>query len=106
MELRHPVRVEAFSIRSGSGGGGKFHGGDGVIRKIRFLEPMTATITASRRTVPPFGLEGGAPGACGEQYIERADGRLEPLPGRAEVELTAGDAFVIATPGGGGYGTP
>jgi 5-oxoprolinase (ATP-hydrolysing) len=106
LELRHPVRVEAFSIRGGSGGQGKFHGGDGVIRKIRFLEPMTATITASRRTIPPFGLEGGAPGACGEQYVERADGALEALPGRAEVELAAGDAFIIATPGGGGYGAP
>jgi 5-oxoprolinase (ATP-hydrolysing) len=106
MELRHPVRVEAFSIRRGSGGQGKFRGGDGVIRKIRFLEPMTATITASRRTAPPFGLEGGAPGACGEQYVERADGTLELQPGRAEVELAAGDAFIIATPGGGGYGTP
>ena len=105
MELRHPVRVEVFSIRRGSGGAGKFAGGDGVIRKIRFLEPMTATITASRRIFAPFGLEGGAPGALGEQFVERADGTLEVLPGRAEVELAAGDAFIIHTPGGGGYGT-
>ncbi len=104
MELRHPVRVEAFSIRRSSGGAGKFAGGDGVIRKIRFLEPMTATITASRRTVPPFGLGGGAPGALGAQFVERADGTQESLPGRAEVELAAGDAFIIHTPGGGGYG--
>jgi 5-oxoprolinase (ATP-hydrolysing) len=101
MELRHPVRVEEFSIRRGSGGAGKFAGGDGVIRKIRFLEPMTATITASRRTVPPFGLAGGKPGACGEQFVERADGTVETLPGRAAVELNAGDAFIIHTPGGG-----
>lgn len=104
MELRHPVRVEEFSIRRGSGGAGKFHGGDGVIRKIRFLEPMTATITASRRVIAPFGLEGGAPGALGEQFIERANGTIEPLPGRAAAELAAGDAIIIATPGGGGYG--
>jgi 5-oxoprolinase (ATP-hydrolysing) len=104
MELRHPVRVEEFSIRLGSGGAGKFSGGDGVVRKIRFLEPMTATITASRRIFPPFGLEGGAPGALGEQFIEHADGTLAPLPGRAAVELEAGDAFIIHTPGGGGYG--
>ena len=105
MELRHPVRVEAFSIRRSSGGPGKFHGGDGVVRKIRFLEPMTATITASRRTIPPFGLAGGAPGACGAQFVERADGNLTALPGRAEAELAAGDAIIIETPGGGGYGS-
>ena len=75
-----------------------------MIRKIRFLEPMTATITASRRTQPPFGLEGGAPGALGEQFVERENGTLVPLPGRAETELAAGEAFIIHTPGGGGYG--
>jgi 5-oxoprolinase (ATP-hydrolysing) len=104
LELRHPVRVEEFSIRPGSGGAGQQHGGNGVIRKIRFLEPMTATLTTSRRTQPPFGLEGGAPGACGAQFVERADGTREPLPGRAEVALNAGDAIIILTPGGGGYG--
>jgi len=106
MELRLPVRVEEFSIRQNSGGAGKFSGGDGVIRKIRFLDAMTATITASRRLVAPFGLEGGATGACGAQFVERADGQVEPLPGRAAVELAAGDAFIIHTPGGGGYGAP
>jgi len=105
LELRYPVRVEAFSIRSGSGGSGKFTGGDGVIRQIRFLEPMTATITASRRTIPPFGLAGGSPGACGAQFVERANGAIEPLPGSAQTQLEAGDAFIIETPGGGGYGS-
>jgi 5-oxoprolinase (ATP-hydrolysing) len=105
LELRYPVRVEEFSVRHGSGGAGKFTGGDGVIRKIRFLEPMTATITASRRTIPPFGLEGGVPGACGAQYVARANGTIEPLPGSAEAQLAAGDMFVIETPGGGGYGS-
>ena len=104
LELRHPVRVEEFSIRRGSGGAGKFHGGDGVIRKIRFLEAMTATITASRRSFAPFGLEGGAPGALGAQFVERANGALEALAGRAEAELKTGDAIIIHTPGGGGYG--
>jgi 5-oxoprolinase (ATP-hydrolysing) len=104
LELRYPVRVEEFSIRKGSGGTGLFAGGDGVVRKIRFLENMTATIVASRRLIAPFGLAGGGPGACGEQVVERADGRTETLPSSAAVELAAGDAFVIQTPGGGGYG--
>jgi 5-oxoprolinase (ATP-hydrolysing) len=104
MELRYPVRVEEFSIRKTSGGAGQFAGGDGVIRKIRFLEPMTATIVASRRTIAPFGLAGGAPGAFGTQHIERADGSIEPLAGSAAARLQPGDAFIIATPGGGGYG--
>jgi 5-oxoprolinase (ATP-hydrolysing) len=104
MELRYPVRVEEFSIRKNSGGAGQYHGGDGAIRKIRFLEPMTATIVASRRTIAPFGLAGGAPGAPGRQHVERADGTIEPLPGSAAADLATGDAFVIKTPGGGGYG--
>jgi 5-oxoprolinase (ATP-hydrolysing) len=104
MELRYPVRVEEFSIRKNSGGAGQFPGGNGAIRKIRFLETMTATIVASRRTIAPFGLAGGAPGAMGTQHIERADGTIEPLAGSAAAELQPGDAFVIATPGGGGYG--
>ena len=104
LELRYPVRVEAFSIRRGSGGAGIFHGGDGVIRKIRFLEPMTVTITASSRNVAPFGLSGGAPGAVGTQRLERADGRVEALAGVGQAELAAGDAVTIETPGGGGYG--
>ncbi|WP_297491738.1 hydantoinase B/oxoprolinase family protein [Acidocella sp.] len=106
LELRHPVRLEIFSVRSGSGGAGKFRGGDGVIRKIRFLEPMTATITASRRVHPPFGLEGGAPGALGAQFVEHVDGSVTPVSGRAEVLLAAGEAFIIHTPGGGGFAAP
>ncbi|MDE8345784.1 MAG: hydantoinase B/oxoprolinase family protein, partial [Acidocella sp.] len=104
MELRYPVRVDEFSIRKNSGGAGAFHGGDGVVRKLRFLEPMTATIVASRRTVPPFGLNGGAPGACGEQFVARVDGTVEALLGSAETEMQAGDVFEIRTPGGGGFG--
>jgi 5-oxoprolinase (ATP-hydrolysing) len=104
MELRYPVRVEEFSIRQNSGGTGKFRGGDGVVRKIRFLEPMTATIVASRRTIPPFGLAGGEPGAAGLQRVERADGNIEILVGSAVAEMAPGDAFIIETPGGGGFG--
>ncbi|MDQ2803942.1 MAG: hydantoinase B/oxoprolinase family protein, partial [Pseudomonadota bacterium] len=104
LELRYPVRLEHFAIRHGSGGAGRFRGGDGAVRRIRFLEPMTAVIVASRRNVPPFGLAGGQPGAPGLQRVERADGKIEPLTGTASAELEAGDAFVIETPGGGGYG--
>jgi 5-oxoprolinase (ATP-hydrolysing) len=104
MELRYPVLVEEFSIRRHSGGGGAWHGGDGARRVLRFWEPMTAVIVASRRAIPPFGLEGGRDGAPGRQWVERADGRVETLSGTARAELTAGDCFVIETPGGGGYG--
>ncbi len=104
LELRYPVRLEAFSIRRGSGGAGRWHGGDGSVRRIRFLRPMTAVIVASRRNVAPFGLAGGADGAAGRQWVERADGTREVLSGTDSAELAAGDAFVIETPGGGGYG--
>jgi 5-oxoprolinase (ATP-hydrolysing) len=104
-ELRYPVRLESFAIRRGSGGAGRHRGGDGALRRIRFLAPMTAVIVASRRVVAPFGLEGGAPGAAGAQWVERADGSRETLPGTAQADLLPGDVFVIATPGGGGYGT-
>ena len=104
LELRYPVRLEQFAIRRGSGGDGKWHGGDGSVRRIRFLEPMTAVIVASRRNVAPFGLEGGEDGATGRQWVERADGRHEILSGTDSAELQPGDAFVIETPGGGGYG--
>ena len=105
LELRYPVRLERFAIRRGSGGGGKWHGGDGAIRRVRFLEPMTAVIVASRRNVAPFGLEGGEDGAVGRQWLERADGTHEVLTGTDSAELKPGDVFVIETPGGGGYGT-
>jgi 5-oxoprolinase (ATP-hydrolysing) len=104
LELRYPVRQEVFAIRRGSGGAGKHRGGDGVVRKIRFLRPMTAVIVASRREVAPFGLQGGADGAKGRQWVERADGAVDVLSGRASADLAAGDCFVIETPGGGGFG--
>ncbi len=106
LEWRFPVRLDEFAIRRGSGGAGHHRGGDGVIRRLRFLEPMTASILSGHRRVPPYGLAGGQPGAHGRNAIERADGAVEELDGRARAELTAGDRFVIETPGGGGYGDP
>jgi 5-oxoprolinase (ATP-hydrolysing) len=106
LEQRYPVRVRRFAIRRGSGGRGAHQGGDGIVRDIEFREPMQAAILANRRRVPPFGLHGGEPGACGRNYVVRAGGRIEELPATAAVELAAGDRFVIETPGGGGYGAP
>jgi 5-oxoprolinase (ATP-hydrolysing) len=106
LEWRHPVRLESFAIRRGSGGRGRHRGGDGVERRIRFLEPMTVSLLANRRRVPPFGLAGGASGARGEDWIERADGRREPLAGCVSLQVGPGDLLVIRTPGGGGFGTP
>ncbi len=105
LELRYPVRVEQFAVRRGSGGEGRWRGGDGALRRLRFLEPMTAVIVASRRHEGPFGLAGGAPGATGRQWIER-DGATIPMAGRDRADLQAGDVLGIATPGGGGYGPP
>jgi 5-oxoprolinase (ATP-hydrolysing) len=104
LELRYPVRLEEFSIRRGSGGAGRWHGGDGSRRRLRFLEPMTAVIVASRRRVAPFGLDGGADGLPGRQWVERADGSREELSGTDRAELRPGDAVGIETPGGGGFG--
>lgn len=104
LEWRFPVLLENFSIRSHSGGAGKYSGGNGVIRRLKFLEPMTAAILSGHRVVPPFGLEGGEPGAVGRNAVERADGTIELLSGKAEVDMHPGDVFVIETPGGGGYG--
>jgi 5-oxoprolinase (ATP-hydrolysing) len=104
LEWRYPVRVRRFEIRAGSGGNGARRGGDGVIREIEFLEPMQAAILSNRRRVPPFGLAGGEPGACGENYVIRAGGAIERLAATASVDLRSADRFVIETPGGGGYG--
>jgi 5-oxoprolinase (ATP-hydrolysing) len=106
LELRYPVQLELFGIRRGSGGAGRWHGGDGAVRRVRFLEPMTAVIVSSRRNVAPFGLDGGADGAVGRQWVERADGSRQILTGTDSAELRPGDVFVIETPGGGGYGRP
>jgi 5-oxoprolinase (ATP-hydrolysing) len=105
LEWRYPVMLDSHRIRRGSGGRGQWFGGDGTIRRIRFLEPMTAAILASHRVIPPFGAAGGDPGQCGRNWVDRADGsRDESASGRWEVEMKAGDVFVIQTPTGGGFG--
>ncbi|MDH2129941.1 hydantoinase B/oxoprolinase family protein [Sphingobium yanoikuyae] len=104
LESRFPVLLEEFSIRAGSGGAGAHHGGNGGLRRIRFLEDMTAGILANRRSVPPFGLDGGAPGGLGRNWVERGDGRVEMLGATGSAQMAPGDVFVIETPGGGGFG--
>ncbi|MGF1629687.1 MAG: hydantoinase B/oxoprolinase family protein [Kiloniellaceae bacterium] len=104
LEWRFPVRLEAFRIRHGSGGAGRHCGGDGVVRRMRFLEGMTATILSLHRTTDPYGLAGGEPGKRGRNTVIRADGAREELKGSDEIEMKPGDVFLIETPGGGGYG--
>jgi 5-oxoprolinase (ATP-hydrolysing) len=104
LESRYPVQLEAFGIRRGSGGAGRWPGGEGVIRQIRFREPMSVAILANSRLVPPFGLEGGGSGQTGKTYIRRSDGRVEELRSCARAEVKAGDMIVVETPGGGAFG--
>jgi 5-oxoprolinase (ATP-hydrolysing) len=104
LEWRFPVLVEQFAIRPHSGGAGQHRGGNGVVRRIKFLQPMTAAILSNHRKVAPFGLEGGEAGAVGHNTVERIDGTIEALNSKAEVLMQPGDVFVIETPGGGGYG--
>jgi 5-oxoprolinase (ATP-hydrolysing) len=93
-------------VRRGSGGGGAHRGGDGVVRRLRFLEALTAAIVSSSRRVAPYGLAGGLRGALGRNAIERADGTVEELPGVAQAAMRPGDVLIVETPGGGGYGAP
>jgi 5-oxoprolinase (ATP-hydrolysing) len=104
LEWRYPVLVEAFYVREGSGGAGRWRGGDGVVRRIRFREPMTASLLANRRRVAPFGLSGGGAGAPGRGWLHRASGQTLELGATAEFEVCPDDVFVIETPGGGGFG--
>ena len=106
LEWRYPVRLENFEIVPGSGGVGLHQGGNGAIRRIRFLEAMTMAILSGSRRVEPHGMAGGAPGKRGRNYIERADGSVQALAGADRAELQPGDCVVIESPGGGGYGTP
>ncbi|MDJ0771203.1 MAG: hydantoinase B/oxoprolinase family protein [Ilumatobacter sp.] len=106
LEWRHPVLVEAFHIRRGSGGAGAHRGGDGVVRRVRFGEPMQVNILSSRRVVEPYGVAGGRPGAVGRNRVLRADGTAVELAGNAQVDVETGDRFEIETPGGGGFGAP
>jgi len=104
LELRFPVLLKDFSIRENSGGQGKYQGGNGVIRKVSFLEKMTANILSSCRKIAPLGLLGGASGKVGNNYVIRKDGKEETLDSTATVNMEPGDIFVIETPGGGGFG--
>jgi 5-oxoprolinase (ATP-hydrolysing) len=104
LEHRYPVRLDRFAIRRGSGGAGFHRGGDGAVREITFLEPMSLSILSQHRAEGPYGLEGGAPGKPGCQHIERADGRIEPLGAIDGTTVEAGDRLVMKTPGGGGWG--
>jgi len=106
LETRFPVRVEEFSIRAGSGGQGTFTGGNGIVRKLRFLEPMTVTVLSSHRTIAPHGAAGGGAGKTGENSVLRTSGTVEMLEGNDVVAMKAGDVFVLKTSGGGGYGRP
>jgi 5-oxoprolinase (ATP-hydrolysing) len=104
LEFRFPVRLESYAIRAGSGGAGRWLGGDGGVRRVRFLERMTASILSNGRRVPAFGMAGGAPGALGINRVERRDGRVENLAHIGSAEMEPGDVFVVETPGGGGCG--
>ncbi len=106
LEFRYPVRLESYEIRRGSGGAGHWHGGDGGVRRIRFLEPMTASILSNARIVAPFGVAGGLPGAVGINRVVRVDGTVEQLAHIGQAEMAIGDIFEIHTPGGGGFGAP
>jgi 5-oxoprolinase (ATP-hydrolysing) len=104
LESRYPVLVDSFSIRTGSGGAGRWRGGDGAQRRIRFLEAMTVSTLSGHRRVAPYGLDGGAPGALGRNRVLRSDGTVVEMAGCDSVEVDAGDTLEIETPGGGGYG--
>ncbi|MFY9512836.1 MAG: hydantoinase B/oxoprolinase family protein, partial [Rubrivivax sp.] len=106
LEFRFPVRLDSYEVRTGSGGAGRWAGGDGGVRRVRFLEAMTASILSNGRSVPAFGMAGGAAGQLGENRVERADGRVEALGHIGSAEMAPGDVFVICTPGGGGCGEP
>jgi 5-oxoprolinase (ATP-hydrolysing) len=108
LEWRYPVRLESFALRQGSGGAGRQRGGEGGVRRIRFLQAMTAGILANRRRIAPFGLAGGGDAAVGRNWVERAasggDGAVETYGASCTVAVQAGDLIVIETPGGGGFG--
>jgi 5-oxoprolinase (ATP-hydrolysing) len=106
LELRYPVVLEEFSIRRGSGGRGRWSAGDGTYRRIRFLERMDCAILASYRKLRPYGMAGGAPGQIGENWVRRTGGDMERLEGCSQTVLAPGEAVVIVTPTGGGWGKP
>ncbi|MFE4669662.1 hydantoinase B/oxoprolinase family protein [Streptomyces sp. NPDC056716] len=106
LEWRLPVLLDEFTVRRGSGGAGRWRGGDGAVRRIRFREPMTVSTLSQHRRVPPYGMNGGAPGRLGANRVERADGTVTALGASDATDVGPGDVLVIETPGGGGYGPP
>jgi 5-oxoprolinase (ATP-hydrolysing) len=104
LEWRYPVRLESYEIRHGSGGAGRWPGGAGGVRRLRFLEPMTVTTLSGHRRVPAFGMAGGSPGELGRHWVEHPDGSVTPMRGCDSVQVGADDVFVLMTPGGGGFG--
>ena len=106
LEVRHPVRLEAFALRRGSGGAGRHRGGDGLVRRYRFLAPVTVSLLTERRVVPPWGLDGGHAARPGRNVVVRRGGAVEVLEGKCSRALEAGDVLLVETPGGGGYGAP
>jgi 5-oxoprolinase (ATP-hydrolysing) len=106
LEHRYPVRLDRYAIREGSGGDGRWRGGNGIIREMTFLEPVSLSVLAQHRTVSPYGLEGGKPGARGNQWISKEDGTKKELKWRDGDDLVKRDRFTLHTPGGGGFGKP
>jgi 5-oxoprolinase (ATP-hydrolysing) len=104
LEWRFPVFVDSFAIRHGSGGAGRWRGGDGSVRRLRFREPMAISLLSGHRRIPPYGMAGGRPGALGRNRVERAEGMVVDLPGAGSVDVDVDDVLVVETPGGGGYG--
>jgi len=106
LEFRFPVRLDSYAVRPGSGGKGRWNGGDGAVRRVRFLETMTASILSNNRHQGAFGAQGGGAGLPGINRVERADGSVVPLDHIGSIEMQPGDVFVIESPGGGSYGAP
>lgn len=104
LETRYPVRLERFEVRRGSGGAGRHRGGDGVVRELTFLAPVSLSVLTQHRTEGPYGLDGGERGAPGRQRVRRSDGRVEELAPAAQTEMNEGDTLILETPGGGGCG--
>jgi N-methylhydantoinase B len=104
LHLHYPFRVAAYTLRRGSGGAGTYRGGDGIHREVEFGADATLSLMGERRRNPPWGLNGGEPGALGEDWLIHADGERERLPGKCTVQVSAGDRLVVLTPGGGGWG--
>ena len=106
MELAYPLRVVRYGIRRGSGGAGRYSGGDGLVREIEVLQPCDATLLTERRRTAPYGLVGGSPGRPGRNLLSRGGGPWQELDSKVQFRLEPGDRLRIETPGGGGYGVP